>query len=289
MVGRWTGRGGRGASPSRRGRARILGTQHQSSVRARTLSHSSNSTSSASAILRIVADRSEGERLAADEIESLLKAKPDAALGLATGGTMTGLYDELSRRHAAGRVSFARAKGFNLDEYLGLAPADPRSFAAYMRASLLERVDFAPGAARLPRGDAPDAAAESKGWEEAIAAAGGIDLQLLGIGRNGHIGFNEPGSARDSRTRVVELDDTTRADAAAGFGSLELVPRQAITAGVATILDSRRILLLAFGRSKASIVRRMLRGPVGAECPASWLQGIGHALVVVDREAAAEL
>lgn len=250
---------------------------------------SSSAPSTTSPAVRVVADRAEGERLVADEIEALLAARPDSALGLATGGTMTGLYDELSRRRAAGRLSFARAKGFNLDEYLGLAPEDPRSFAAYMRRSLFDRVDFAPGAARLPRGDAADPAAESKAWEAAIAAAGGIDLQLLGIGRNGHIGFNEPGSARDSRTRVVELDDTTRADAAAGFGSLELVPRRAITAGVATILESRRILLLAFGRSKASIVRRMLRGPVGPECPATWLQGVGHALVVVDREAASEL
>jgi glucosamine-6-phosphate deaminase len=239
--------------------------------------------------LRIVADRAEGERIVADEIEALLARKPEATLGLATGGTMTGLYGELARRHAGGRMSFARAKGFNLDEYLGLGPEHPRSFAAYMRASLFEHVDFAPGAARLPRGDAADPAAESAGWEAAIAAAGGIDLQLLGIGRNGHIGFNEPGSASDSRTRVVELDDTTRADAAAGFGSLELVPRRAITAGVATILASRRILLLAFGRSKAAVVRRMLRGPVGPECPASWLQTVGHALIVLDREAASEL
>jgi glucosamine-6-phosphate deaminase len=253
------------------------------------LSHLANNSSNASATLRIVADRAEGERIVADEIEALLARKPEATLGLATGGTMTGLYGELSRRHAAGRLSFARAKGFNLDEYLGLAPDDARSFAAYMRRSLFDRVDFAPGAARLPRGDAADPAAESEAWEAAIAAAGGIDLQLLGIGRNGHIGFNEPGSARDSRTRVVELDATTRGDAVAGFGSLDLVPRQAITAGVATILASRRIVLLAFGRSKAAIVRRMLRGPVGPECPASWLQAVGHALVVLDHEAAAEL
>ena len=167
------------------------------------MSHSSNSTSSATAILRIVADRSEGERLAADEIESLLKAKPDAALGLATGGTMTGLYDELSRRHAAGRVSFARAKGFNLDEYLGLAPADPRSFAAYMRASLLERVDFAPGAARLPRGDAPDAAAESKGWEEAIAAAG-LTRQAL---HAAILGFVHPVTRESLRFETTPPED----------------------------------------------------------------------------------
>lgn len=239
--------------------------------------------------VRVVADRREGECVVADELEVLLRAQPAAVLGLATGGTMTGLYAELAARHASGRLSFARARGFNLDEYLGLGAQDPRSFAAYMRTALLQHVDFAPGAARVPRGDAPDHQAEASAWEHDLAAAGGIDLQLLGIGRNGHIGFNEPGSPRDSRTRVIELHATTREDAAAAFGGLAQVPAHALTMGVASILDARRIVLLAFGRSKAAMVRRMLQGAPSAECPASFLQHHPNTLVVLDREAAAEL
>lgn len=239
--------------------------------------------------VRVVADRREGECVVADELEALLRAKPTAVLGLATGGTMTGLYAELATRHAAGRLSFACARGFNLDEYLGLSAHDPRSFAAYMRSALLEQVDFVAGAARVPRGDAADHQAEARAWERDLVAAGGIDLQLLGIGRNGHIGFNEPGSCRESRTRVLELHTTTREDAAAAFGGLAQVPTHALTMGVATILDARRIVLLAFGRSKAAIVRRMLQSAPGADCPASFLQHHPNTLVVLDREAAAEL
>ena len=239
--------------------------------------------------LRVVADRREGECVVADELEALLRAQPTSVLGLATGGTMTGLYAELAARHVAGRLSFARARGFNLDEYLGLGAQDPRSFAAYMRTALVQHVDFALGAARVPRGDAPDHQAEASAWEHDLTVAGGIDLQLLGIGRNGHIGFNEPGSPRDSRTRVIELHATTREDAAAAFGGLAQVPTHALTMGIASILDARRIVLLAFGRSKAAMVRRMLQGAPSAECPASFLQHHPNTLVVLDREAAAEL
>ena len=239
--------------------------------------------------VRVVADRAEGERLAADELEALLRAKPAAVLGLATGGTMTGLYAELVARHRSGRMSFAKARSFNLDEYLGMPASDPRSFAAFMRTTLFAHVDFAPGAARVPSGDAPDAAAEGAAWEAAIAAAGGIDLQLLGIGRNGHIGFNEPGSARESRTRVIELAPTTRDDAAGAFGGATHVPPRAITMGVATILSSRRIVLLAFGAAKAPMIRRMLHDAPSAECPASFLQHHPDTLVVVDAAAASQL
>lgn len=239
--------------------------------------------------VRVVADRAEGERVAADEIEGLLRAKPAAVLGLATGGTMTGLYAELVARHRSGRLSFARARSFNLDEYLGVAADDDRSFAAYMRKTLFEHVDFAAGAARVPRGDAVDAAAEGAAWERAIEAAGGIDLQLLGIGRNGHIGFNEPGSARDSRTRIIELAQTTRDDAASAFGGAAHVPGRALTMGVGTILAARRIVLLAFGSAKAPMIRRMLHGAPSEECPASFLQLHPDALVVVDAAAASQL
>jgi glucosamine-6-phosphate deaminase len=227
--------------------------------------------------------------LGAKIIARVVREKPDAVLGLATGRTPLRLYQELIRLHRDEGLDFSRVTTFNLDEYVGLAATHDQSYRYFMRENLFRHINLDPTRTHVPDGTAPDLHAECRGYEQRILDAGGIDIQLLGLGRNGHIGFNEPGSARDSRTRVVELDATTRGDAVAGFGSLDLVPRQAITAGVATILASRRIVLLAFGRSKAAIVRRMLRGPVGPECPASWLQAVGHALVVLDHEAAAEL
>ena len=221
----------------------------------------------------------------AREIADLVRAKPAAVLGLPTGETPVPLYRELAQLHAAGELSFARARSFNLDEYVGLPAGDPRAFRAWMQRQLFDAVDFAPASARLPRGDG-DAELEARRYADALAQAGGIDLQLLGIGRNGHIGFNEPGSARDSRTRVVALAPETRADAARHFGGLEHVPERAITLGVADILDARAIRVLAFGAAKARIVQRMLEGPIGPECPASFLRGHRDLRLVLDEPAA---
>ncbi len=198
------------------------------------------------------------------------------------------LYRELVRLHRAGELSFARARSFNLDEYVGLAAADPRSFRAWMQQQLFGEVDFVPGQVHIPRGDG-EAELEARRYAAALAQAGGIDLQVLGVGRNGHIGFNEPGSTRDSRTRVVELAPETRADAAPSFGGLEHVPRCAITLGVAEILEARAIRVLAFGPAKAQIVRQMLAGEIGPDCPASFLRGHADLRLLLDAQAAGDL
>ena len=217
-----------------------------------------------------------------------LLARPDSVLGLATGGTMIPVYAELRAAYRAGRISFARATTFNLDEYLGLPPSDPRSYRATMRDHLFDHVDIDPAFTHLPHGDAPDVEAEAARYEAAIAAAGGIDLQLLGIGRNGHIGFNEPTSSLASRTRVKTLTAETQAANARYFPAGD-TPRFALTMGVGTIMDARQCLLLATGEAKAEAVAAMIEGPVSAACPASILQMHRHATVVLDRAAASQL
>ena len=232
--------------------------------------------------------REEACRALAREIAELVRAKPAAVLGFPTGESPVPLYRELVRLHREEGLSFARARCFNLDEYVGLPAGDPHTFRAWMQRQLFDEVDFVPGNTRLPRGDG-DAELEARRYAAALAEAGGIDLQLVGIGRNGHIGFNEPGSARDSRTRVVELAPETRAHAAAAFGGLERVPERAITLGVADILDARAVRVLAFGAGKAGVVRRTLEGHIGPDCPASFLRGHRDLRLVLDEQAAGEL
>ena len=221
-------------------------------------------------------------RLVADA----LVVAPDAVLGLATGATMVPVYDWLLAARRDGLLSFARATSFNLDEYAGLGAAHPGSFAATMRRVLFDAADFAPDRTHLPDGAAADADGEAARYEAAIRDAGGIGLQLLGIGRNGHIGFNEPGSAFDTATRVVTLAESTRTANGPGFPARQAVPRQAITMGIATILRARRIVLLATGSTKAQAVARAWSGVPGPDCPASALQGHPGAVFVCDREAA---
>ncbi len=238
--------------------------------------------------LEVFPDRLAAARALAREIAALVRSRPDCVLGLATGSTPVPLYDELARLHREEGLSFARVRTFNLDEYLELAPGDPRSFRAWMQTQLVARTDLRMENVHLPRiGAAPEA--EAPRYAAAIAAAGGIDLQVLGIGRNGHIGFNEPGSTRDSRARVVELAESTRADAAAKFGGLEHVPRRALTLGVSEILAARRVRLLAFGSGKAAIVKRAVEGEAGPQVPASLLRGHADAKLLLDAEAAGEL
>lgn len=237
----------------------------------------------------ILPDPAAGTIRAADMICASMAGCDRNVLGLATGGTMEPLYAELVVRHRQGRLSFASARSFNLDEYVGLAPDHPQSYHTYMRQHLFSHVDFAPGATALPDGSAPDPHAEADAYEAAIGAAGGIDLQLLGIGRNGHIGFNEPTSSLCSRTRVKTLTESTRAANARYFGPDEEPPTYAITMGLATILDAREVLLLAFGAEKAAAVRAMIEGPVSAFTPASVLQMHRHATVILDQAAASQL
>lgn len=231
-------------------------------------------------------------REVAGEIAQLIRERARAGrvavLGLATGKTPLAIYEELARMHRDEHLDFANVATFNLDEYLGLAPEHACSFRRYMRERLFERVALDHNSAWLPASDvAPSQqTAHCRDYERAIAQAGGIDLQLLGLGRNGHIGFNEPGATRDSRTRVVQLDAVTREDAAAAFGGLERVPERAITIGVATILEARRIRVLAFGEAKREVVRRTLEFPIGPSVPATYLREHGDVALYLDAVAA---
>lgn len=227
--------------------------------------------------------------LAADVIVRLLAQEPDAVLGLATGSSPLGVYAELIRRFRDGEVSFARARGFLLDEYVGLAADHPQRYRSVIRRELKESVDFSPGAVTGPDGTADDIRAACSSYEETIVAAGGVDLQLLGIGADGHIGFNDPGSSLASRTRIKTLTEQTRSDNARFFRSTDEVPRHVLTQGLGTISAARHLLMVATGPAKADAVHRMVEGPVSAACPASVLQVHPHVSVLLDDAAAARL
>ena len=244
---------------------------------------------------RIFADSAEACRTLAAELAGLVASinasgRP-AVLGLATGRTPIPFYAELIRLHRAGELSFARVVTFNLDEYLGLPAGHPESYHSFMRRELFDHVDIPAENVHIPDGTIPpdQLDAHCAAYEDAIRAAGGIDFQLLGIGRTGHIGFNEPGSPRDSRTRKVELDPITRQDAAPSFGGLDHVPTHAISMGCGTILEARRIALLAWGKGKAAIVKEALTGPVTDRVSASFLQGHPDAAFYLDAEAGSAL
>lgn len=228
--------------------------------------------------------------VAADAIEALLAAKPDAVLGLATGSSPLPIYDELAARCAAGRVSFARARGFTLDEYVGLPPEHPERYRNVIDAVFANRVDFAPGAVAAPDGLATDIPAACAAYEQAIADAGGIDLQILGIGTDGHIGFNEPGSSLASRTRIKTLTRQTRVDNARFFGGdIDAVPTHCLTQGLGTIMAARHVVLAATGRAKAEAVHQLVEGAVSAMWPATVLQHHPHTTVLIDDAAARRL
>jgi glucosamine-6-phosphate deaminase len=234
-------------------------------------------------------------REVAGRIAALVRARAregrPAVLGLATGSTPIGVYRELIRMHREEGLSFAGVVTFNLDEYWPMAPDSIHSYHRFMRENFFDHVDLPPGAAHLPRGDLPrdQVEAHCAEYEARIRAAGGIDLQLLGIGKTGHIGFNEPGSGVRSRTRLVTLDTITRRDAAADFFGEANVPREAITLGVATILEAREIAILATGEHKAAIVRRAVEGEVDTEVAATFLQRHPRTTFFLDRAAAADL
>ena len=243
----------------------------------------------------IVEDHDDLGRLIARRIAELVRAKAAAGqravLGLATGSTPIGIYRELIRLHRDEGLSFANVVTFNLDEYYPMEPGSVHSYHRFMWENLFSRLDIPRENVHIPAGDVPRATleAECRRYEQAIREAGGIDLQLLGIGRTGHIGFNEPGSGVESRTRVVMLDLVTRQDAAADFFGEENVPREALTMGVATILEAREILILATGEHKAAIVRRAVEGDVDHEIAATFLQRHPHTTFYLDRAAAASL
>ncbi len=247
------------------------------------------------AAVTITASSAAASRAVAREIAELIRAKASkgerAVLGLATGSTPQGVYEELVRLHKEEGLSFKNVTTFNLDEYYPMPPGALQSYRRFMREHLFEHVDLDPKSVHLPDGTIERSAvsAHCEAYERMIREAGGIDLQILGIGRTGHVGFNEPGSPRASRTRLITLDAATRADAASDFFGERHVPRTAITMGVGTILEARRLVLIAFGEHKAHVVKRAVEGEITSTIAASYLQEHPGARFVLDPAAAAEL
>ncbi|QEW02354.1 glucosamine-6-phosphate deaminase [Microbacterium lushaniae] len=235
----------------------------------------------------IVPDRQAAGALVADEVARLVRARPDTVLGVATGSTPLPVYEALPERLAGADLS--RVQAFALDEYVGLDPQHPESYRSVIQREVVEPLGLDPRRVHVPDGSAEGIAEAGEKYEQAIAAAGGIDLQLLGIGTDGHIGFNEPGSSFASRTRVKTLTRQTREDNARFFDRVEDVPRHCITQGLGTILAARHLVLLAFGAGKAEAVAGAVEGPVTASLPASAIQLHPRVTVVIDEEAAAGL
>ncbi|HWO76650.1 MAG TPA: glucosamine-6-phosphate deaminase [Bacillus sp. (in: firmicutes)] len=237
--------------------------------------------------MRIIAckDYQEMSQTAAKEIISLVKKRTPCTLGLATGSTPEGVYRELVHDFQQGQTSYSHVTSVNLDEYVGLLQSDRNSYHYYMQSKLFQYIDLPRNQQLIPDGTAKDLEAECKNYEEKIVKAGGVDLQILGIGHNGHIGFNEPGTSFLSRTHVVELAEKTRKANARFFSSMDDVPAKAITMGIATIMESKRILLLVSGQSKADTIARLLDGTVDESFPASILNLHDDVTVIADEEA----
>jgi glucosamine-6-phosphate deaminase len=221
-------------------------------------------------------------------VANLVSRKPDAVLALPTGSTPRPLYAELARMHRDEGLSFARVTTFNLDEYVGLAPDHPASFRRYMEETLIRHVDISAARVHVPDGLTADIPATCAAYEAAIAAAGGLDLALLGLGEDGHVAFNEPTSSFGSRTRIKTISARTRAANQSAFGAAS-IPSHVITMGIATILSARRCLLLATGMRKATAVAAAVEGPLTSMVPASALQLHPSTTVLCDEAAAAEL
>ena len=225
---------------------------------------------------------------AAQRYVELLGKKPDAVLGLATGSTPLALYAELARLCAEGKVSFARAKSYNLDEYIGLDGSHEQSYRYFMDHNLFQHIDIKPENTHVPSGFVKDDE-EAARYDAEIDAAGGIDLQLLGIGNNGHIGFNEPLTPFTSVTHIVKLTDSTREANKRFFSSLDEVPTHAVTMGIHTVMKARSIMLLAFGEGKAEIIKKTVQGRPDTAVPASLLQLHEDVTLYLDEAAASKL
>jgi glucosamine-6-phosphate deaminase len=237
--------------------------------------------------LIVLGDALAASKSAADVVSKLLLSKPDAAITFPTGSTPLGMFDVLAARAARGEADFSRVSIFCLDEYVGVAGEHPNSLTRWLGEALLSRIGIRPEQLHtLPvtADDLVDAAAE---YDGAISARGGLDLAILGLGPNGHIGYNEPGSSADSRTRVITLTPESRSQASAYWEGTRSIPDRAMTMGVATLLESKQILLLVTGEAKAEMLRRTFQEPTNAEVPASWLRLAGERLTVIADEAAA--
>ncbi|MBI4264983.1 MAG: glucosamine-6-phosphate deaminase [Acidobacteria bacterium] len=237
--------------------------------------------------IRVFDSADEAARAVADRVARALAERPSVVLGLPTGRTPVAAYAELRRRHAAGDVDFSRATTFNLDEFAGVHPSHAGSFRTYMERHLFGGVNIRRDRIHVLDGAAPDLDAECERYEDAIAAAGGIDLLLLGIGANGHLGFNEPAAELAARTHRVRLAESTRRDNAALFGGdPACVPREALSMGMGTILKASTLVLLATGERKARCIERAVRGPLTTHLPASFLQVHRSVELYLDRAAA---
>ena len=234
-------------------------------------------------------DKESASLIGAGIVARLIREKPDAVLGLATGSTPLLLFRQLIRMHREEGLDFSRVTTFNLDEYVGLTPDHPSSYHDFMWKNFFAHINISAKRVHIPDGMARDIPAFCRLYEEQIRAAGGVDLQILGIGTDGHVGFNEPTSSLASRTRIKTLTAETRRDNAAYFGDESKVPYHVITMGVGTIMESRMCVLFAFGEKKADIVARMVEGPVTAMIPASVLQLHPAARILLDEGAGAKL
>jgi len=228
-------------------------------------------------------------KVAAQIVVEVLNAKPNAVLGMATGSTPLGLYKELVRLHQKEQIDFSRVTTFNLDEYVGLPVSHPQSYHYFMHENFFKHVNIPPQNINIPSGTTSNYPAFCEWYEQRIADCGGIDLQILGIGSDGHIAFNEPTSSLSSRTRLKTLSKQTIDDNARFFERREDVPVYAITMGVGTILDARKLILIGSGKAKAKAIAQAVEGPVTSMVTASAIQLHRDAVVIVDREAAAEL
>ncbi len=234
----------------------------------------------------IIGSEQEIAEKVARQYVKLLRQKPDAVLGLATGSTPLKLYKQLAEFCSEGKISFKRVRSFNLDEYIGLDEKHEQSYRYFMNRNFFDEVDIDPANTHVPSGmDTKNC----ESYDDEIIAAGGIDLQLLGIGVDGHIGFNEPGTSFESRTHVVELEESTRLVNSRFFSSIDEVPTHAVTMGIKTVMNARRIILMATGESKAKIVKAFIEGPVCEEVPASVLRLHPRVTVYLDEKASSLL
>jgi len=239
--------------------------------------------------VQIAKDYAELSKKAAEIIADSIKKKPNIVLGLATGGTPVGCYRELIRMHREEGLDFSRVATFNLDEYLGLPPTHPQSYRYFMDENLFRHVNIKMENTHVLNGMSKDPQKTCKEFEKTITKSGGIDFQLLGIGANGHIAFNEPGSSFESRTRVVNISEQTIKDNARFFKSIDEVPRQALSMGIGTIMETKKIALLATGMGKAEVIAKSVEGPITINVPASVLQRHPECTFIIDKEAAFKL
>ncbi|WP_409306088.1 glucosamine-6-phosphate deaminase [Peribacillus sp. SCS-155] len=234
----------------------------------------------------LIADNyDEMSRMAAEILINEVKANPSIVLGLATGSTPVGMYKQLIQDHRSNGTDYSQVQTVNLDEYIGLEKTDPNSYFRFMQENLFKFINIAEEKRHIPNGTAVDPHAEAERYDHLVQQLGGIDLQVLGIGQNGHIGFNEPGTPFSIRTHIVNLADSTRRANARFFDKFEQVPEHAITMGIANILESRHILLLASGASKADSIKRLMEGDISEIFPASALKLHKNATIIADQQA----